>query len=65
MNQMDEEQAQDRLREVEAQLRLNYIAFSKQYYELRRRERFIRRLFNNAKETVRELFQLRKITEDG
>jgi hypothetical protein len=64
LNQMDEEQPQDRLREVEAQLRLNYIAFSEQYYELRRRERIFRGLFNNENETARELYQLRKITED-
>jgi hypothetical protein len=62
---MDEAQAQERLREVEAQLRRNYIEFSEQYYELRRRERIFRGLFNSAKSTARELFQLKKITKDG
>jgi hypothetical protein len=64
ISQMNGQQVQTRLREVEAGLCLNYPVFSEQYCELRRQDRVFRTLYINAKETARELFQLKKITED-
>jgi hypothetical protein len=57
---MSDAEVLNRLQEVEAGLKLNYSAFSEQYYELRRQVRLFRTACHNAKAIVHELWQLGK-----